>query len=112
MYKANAFIAIINGKLNQWRPSNHNACRLGQWYFSGVGKERFSQLEHFKAIARPHELVHKYSHENLKFIENGDHSIEHRAEIISNFVEMEKASDELFHHMDELIKESETIEMH
>lgn len=108
MYKSNTFISVINGKISQWKASNHHECRLGQWYYNGVGKERFSHLKHFKALASPHETVHNYARKNLKFIEDGDHSIEHRQEIISNFIEMEKASDELFHHMDELIKESET----
>lgn len=108
MYKSNAFITIINGQIQKWKPSNHNSCRLGQWYYNGAGKERFSHLDHYKSMAAPHQMVHQYAHDNLKYVENGDHSIEHREEIISNFKAMEKASDQLFHHMDELIKESET----
>ncbi|MDD2829089.1 MAG: methyl-accepting chemotaxis protein [Sulfuricurvum sp.] len=107
MYKSNAFITVINGGIKKWKPTNHNACRLGQWYYNGAGKERFAHLEHYKAMAIPHEMVHKYALENIKFVENEDHSTEHKNEIIQNFVAMEKASDELFHNMDELIKESE-----
>jgi hypothetical protein len=107
MYKSNTYIGIINGKKGDWNPGDQHACRLGKWYTSGMGRERFSHFSSFKAIAEPHAIVHNCAHENFKFIEDGDHTVSNKKAIIENFTAMEKASHQLFTVMDELIQESE-----
>ncbi|MDD2266993.1 methyl-accepting chemotaxis protein [Sulfuricurvum sp.] len=106
MFKSNAYKTIVNGQ-SEAKFSDHHSCRLGKWYESGPGKERFSHLPSFKGIEKPHETVHTEVHKNLQFIENGDHSVEHKDEVIKNFQSMEDASQILFTLMDSLIKESE-----
>lgn len=106
MFKSNAYKSLINGKLEK-SFADHHACRLGKWYDTGLGRERFSHLTSFKKIEIPHEAVHKKVHENIKYVENGDHTIENKNAIMQNFQEMEEVSSQLFAHMDALIKESE-----
>ena len=106
MFKSNAYKSLVNGKIEA-KFGNHHECRLGKWYESGSGKERFSAFPSFKEIEKPHEAVHKAVHKNIHFIDNEDRSIDHKEEIIANFEEMEKASYALFNLMDNLIKESE-----
>lgn len=106
MFKSNAYKSIVNGKADVTFGTHHD-CRLGKWYDSGIGKERFSHLASFKNISTPHATVHNKVHENIKYIENGDQSIQHQSEIITNFTEMEEASLKLFNLMDNLIIESE-----
>lgn len=106
MFKSNAYKTLVNGK-PELSFSDHHSCRLGKWYESGSGKDRFSHLPSYKGIEKPHETVHNEVHKNLKFIENGDHSIDHKDEVINNFQSMEDASLKLFMLMDSLIKESE-----
>lgn len=36
-------------------------CRLGQWYYNGDGKARFSRLAGYAALERPHKEVHEYA---------------------------------------------------
>lgn len=107
MFKSNAYIAIVDGKNPQWAPSDHHSCRLGKWYDSGIGRERFSHLQSFKSISAPHTTVHQSAHNNVEFVKNGDKTVENKQEILKNFRTMEKASDELFELMDALIRESE-----
>lgn len=106
MFKSNAYKSLVNGR-PEVKFGDHHVCRLGKWYDSGAGKERFSTYPSFKEIEKPHETVHKAVHKNIHFIDNEDRSIEHKNEIIENFEEMEKASHTLFDLMDNLIKESE-----
>jgi methyl-accepting chemotaxis protein len=106
MFKSNAYKTLVNGK-PEVTFSDHHSCRLGKWYESGSGKERFAHLSSYKEIEKPHAIVHTEVHNNLKFVENGDHSVEHKEEIIKNFQSMEDASLTLFTLMDSLIKESE-----
>jgi len=107
MFKSQAYIGIVNGQQGSWSPGDHHACRLGKWYDSGIGKERFSHLSSFKAITAPHEIVHASARANFKFIEGSDRTVENKKAIIETFTSMEKASDHLFTIMDELIHESE-----
>ncbi|MDD2780021.1 methyl-accepting chemotaxis protein [Sulfuricurvum sp.] len=106
MYKSNAYKSMVNGK-TEIKFGTHHECRLGKWYDSGPGKERFAHLSSYKEIQKPHEIVHNEVHKNMVYIENGDHSIEHKEEIIQNFQSMEDASLKLFGLMDSLISESE-----
>ncbi|MDD4854405.1 MAG: CZB domain-containing protein [Sulfuricurvum sp.] len=107
MFKSNTYIGIVNGQKGSWKPGDQHTCRLGKWYDSGMGKERFSHLPSFKAIAAPHAIVHTCARDNFKFIEEGDHTVENKKAIIENFTSIEKASQQLFIFMDELIQESE-----
>ncbi|MBB5320069.1 methyl-accepting chemotaxis protein [Marinobacter oulmenensis] len=36
-------------------------CRLGQWYYQGVGKQQFAGQLDFSAIEEPHRQVHEYA---------------------------------------------------
>lgn len=37
---------------------DHTACRLGQWYYDGEGKERFARLPGYREMEDPHKAVH------------------------------------------------------
>lgn len=106
MFKSNAYKAIANGQIEDQFSDHHN-CRLGKWYETGPGKERFSHLPSFKGIEAPHASVHNKVHKNLHFIEHEDLSIDHKEEILTNFTSMEESSQILFHLMDNLNRESE-----
>lgn len=106
MFKSNAYKSLVNGKMVA-KFGTHHECRLGKWYDSGSGKERFSHLPSYREIESPHATIHQKVHSNLHFIENDDRSIEHKDEIIGNFEAMENASLKLFNLMDNLIIESE-----
>lgn len=40
--------------------ASHTACRLGKWYFEGEGKECYSKLDGFTAVATPHQNFHQH----------------------------------------------------
>jgi methyl-accepting chemotaxis protein len=106
MFKSNAYKAIANGQIEDKFADHHN-CRLGKWYESGPGKERFSHLPSFKEVETPHATVHSMVHKNILFVEHEDRSVDHKEEILGNFQSMEDASQTLFKLLDNLNKESE-----
>ena len=106
MFKSNAYKTIVHGK-QEITFSDHHACRLGKWYDTGSGKERFSHLASFKGIEAPHAMVHNMVHNNLVYVTKEDQTIYHQETIVENFKAMENASLVLFRLMDNLIKESE-----
>ncbi len=38
--------------------ASHTSCRLGKWYFEGEGKDCFSKLDGYQAVAAPHQSFH------------------------------------------------------
>ncbi|MDD3597141.1 methyl-accepting chemotaxis protein, partial [Sulfuricurvum sp.] len=83
MFKSNAYKSLVNGR-SETVFSDHHNCRLGKWYESGAGKERFAHLPSYKDIAQPHEIVHNEVHKNLHYIQEKDLSVQHKEDIIRN----------------------------
>lgn len=106
MFKTNAYKSITHGK-EMATFSDHHNCRLGKWYESGIGKERFSNFPSYSKVIAPHSAVHNAVLKNLEFIKTEDQTIMHQAAIVENFKLMEESSRNLFDLMNSLIIESE-----
>lgn len=66
IYKQNAYIALEDPEdCSQYHAiavDNHN-CRLGKWYDSGIGYEKFRHTASYGKLANPHTNVHQYAQE-------------------------------------------------
>ncbi len=51
--------------------ASHTACRLGKWYYEGEGKDCFSKLDGYAAIANPHQAFHQYGKEAVSHFRSG-----------------------------------------
>ena len=106
LYKSRAYNSLMSLKPILKAVDAHH-CNLGVWY-DGEGKTRFSNTSSYAKIATPHTIVHKNANNNLEFL-SGDalHSVLTNADtVIHNFDEMEKASEELFILMDNILAET------
>lgn len=52
--------------------SNHKNCRLGKWYFTGDGAEKYANYSAFKQLDAPHAQVHNYGLSALKAMQSGN----------------------------------------
>jgi methyl-accepting chemotaxis protein len=52
--------------------ADHNACRLGQWYYQGEGAQLYSAYSSFRTMERPHAAVHNHGLAGLKFMAEGN----------------------------------------
>jgi len=52
--------------------ASHAACRLGKWYFEGEGKDCFSKLDGYTAVANPHQAFHQNGREAVSAFRNRD----------------------------------------
>ena len=52
--------------------ASHTACRLGKWYFEGEGKECFSKLDGYAAVASPHQAFHQHGREAVETFRSGE----------------------------------------
>ena len=101
IYKANAYDSIIAADKSKSFGS-HTACRLGKWYESS-GKERFGNTEAYKSTLTPHKTVHESVHKCIAYFENEDTRIENEEQIIENLQIMEKNSNQLFTHLNNML---------
>ena len=105
LYKARTYnsVMVCDQKLT---PMDAHQCRLGKWY-DGEGKERFGKMGSYEQIKVPHAVVHQNANKNLTFIAQGEENLlNNSSEIISNFKEMENASEKLFVLMDNVLIDS------
>ena len=100
LFKVSALESIIKREQTQTF-GDHMGCRVGKWYVSS-GKERFGHTQAFKDLLVPHTIVHTNVINSMKYIQDKDEVLSHQDEIFNNFTEMEKASDVLFHLLDEM----------
>lgn len=102
LFKTNAYKAMLHQDKDT-HFVDHHSCRLGKWYDSGIGKERFGHTQSYKMLESPHSLVHKNIIESVECIKSGVCS--EAEKIIRNFKTAENASEELFRLLDKLPKE-------
>ena len=110
MYKSFAYSSIVT-ETEEQELGDHKKCSFGKWYFT-EGKEMFGDTKSFAKIDTPHEEVHRYAMENMKFVQEGTAmSPEYREKILANFTKMEKSSEYLFEYLDEMIEEKKNLRM-
>ncbi len=101
LFKAEALQHVQTESTKEF--DSHNSCRFGTWY-DGDGQSEFGHSQSFKNIITPHAIVHNSVLDTFSILKDSQ-AIENEELIKHNFVEMEKASDELFHLMDLMIEE-------
>jgi methyl-accepting chemotaxis protein len=108
LYKSRAYNSIMSLQKILSEQSTHE-CSLGIWY-DDEGKRRFAQTASYKNIATPHAIVHDNANTNLHYLQNNAEveTLKHSETIIKNFDAMEKASNELFHLMDQMLIEAKS----
>ena len=52
--------------------ASHTSCRLGKWYFEGEGKNCFSRLDGYAAVATPHQAFHQHGREAVSEFRSGN----------------------------------------
>ncbi|MDO8925615.1 MAG: methyl-accepting chemotaxis protein [Sideroxyarcus sp.] len=52
--------------------SSHTDCRLGKWYFQGDGKNCYSKLDGYAAVANPHLAFHQHGKEAVAAFQSGE----------------------------------------
>lgn len=108
LYKARAYNSLLAMR-KILSPVDSHECNLGKWY-DNEGSKRFSKTDAYAKVATPHALVHQYANANLIYLdkENNLETIINDSELIlSNFENMENASNELFPLLDNMLNEAQ-----
>ena len=102
IWKVNTYLSVAN-KQEEFKFVDHNNCRLGKWYTSGLGRENFSHTSSYSQLELPHSKVHNSTHDVFDAIKNIEH-IDYD-KIISSFKTMEESSHQVFELLDSILNE-------
>ena len=110
IYKQNAYLTLEKGHDSQQAEAiavDHHNCRLGRWYDSGDGVERFGEMPSYKKLVAPHEKVHSSAHKVLRHLSSPAWSQDKKllSEINNSFQAMEAGSVEVMSIIDRLVEE-------
>jgi len=73
VFKFKIYMGLFGlAEVNPAGVASHTACRLGQWYYAGEGKECFSRLAGYREIEAPHIEVHRNGIAALEAKNRGD----------------------------------------
>ncbi|MFA6629483.1 MAG: methyl-accepting chemotaxis protein [Sulfuricurvum sp.] len=108
IFKHNAYSTIINENAEKAaRFTDHHGCRMGDWYYRGEGKIRFSATKAYKDLEAPHISLHKVVLETLPCTKTKECLALHNKErIINNITFMEENSAVLFNLLDQMVDEA------
>ncbi|MGY6277456.1 methyl-accepting chemotaxis protein [Methylomonas sp. MgM2] len=109
IYKQNAYIAIENNEDCDERKAimvdNHH-CRLGKWYYNGVGYEKFRTTSAYSQLDFPHQEVHRTTQTAYESSRSNWADDPHKLdEIIKQMQLSEEASALVMKYIDEMVEE-------
>ena len=111
IYKDRAYTAIMHqGSNGQTAFSDHQHCRLGDWYYRGAEKELFAHTQAYKMLETPHRIVHEKVLETIKCIGSSNcFDLKNKDIIVENMTDMEANSTKLFELLEKMIGEANTL---
>lgn len=109
VFKQNGYIAIENSQdcpQHQAITVDSHNCRLGKWYFEGLGHEKFRTTHAYSKLDHPHGEVHKATQTAYGISrEDWPSQPEKLDEIIHQMQLAEQASAEVMRYIDEMVEE-------
>ncbi|MCP4493760.1 MAG: hypothetical protein GY820_41635 [Gammaproteobacteria bacterium] len=60
VWKAELYEAVLSiSQKSSNEVADHTQCRLGEWYYTGDGKQLYANNHSFKSLEEPHKMVHQ-----------------------------------------------------
>jgi methyl-accepting chemotaxis protein len=109
IFMQNAYMAVGKGKDCEEATAagtDHNHCRLGKWYYEGMGKTLFGKTQAFAQLEQPHAAVHNSVHRAIALSrENWAADTAIRHELVETMEKAENASRQVIGLVDAMVKE-------
>jgi methyl-accepting chemotaxis protein len=103
VYKNNLY-SLLYGETDDFKQVDHKHCRLGNWYYEGIGKSEFNKTKSYPKLEAPHAKVHTQANKLADECSGGEAvcSKEHIEEMIKD---IEENSKEVFTLLDAMVEE-------
>ncbi|MFP4331877.1 MAG: methyl-accepting chemotaxis protein [Campylobacterales bacterium] len=103
IYKNNLY-AMIFGDNSDFKSVTHKQCRLGQWYYDGVGKKEFHHTKGYKELEDVHAAVHTEANKLAKEC-TGEKAFCTKEQVMSKVKIIENSSKGVFEALDNMVQE-------
>ncbi|OIO16176.1 MAG: chemotaxis protein [Helicobacteraceae bacterium CG1_02_36_14] len=103
IFKSNGYKTVFSGNVTGAFATDHE-CRLGKWYYEGIGKEKFAACASYSKMALPHQEVHDYIKKAVDCVEKGTCVTESK-NVMTYFQAAEKSSIKVVESLDAMLKE-------
>jgi len=103
LFKARGYKTVFSNQADGHFKTD-NECRLGQWYFTGKGKEKFGKCPSYSKMATPHKEVHAFIHQAVDCVKNGTCTQEAQ-NVMTYFKSAEDASLKVIEYLDAMLSE-------
>ncbi len=109
IFMQNAYMAVGKGKdcdEASAASTEHHNCRLGKWYYEGLGKAQFGKTQAFAQLEQPHAAVHTNVHRAVELSRQnwaGDAAVRH--ELVQTMEKAEDASQQVINLVDAMVNE-------
>lgn len=115
IFKQNGYLALDTRKNRDQEitaiSKTHTECRLGKWYYDGLGEEQFRHTSSYKALELPHAAVHHAVQQAVSLRdENWQKHAEIRAKIVDAMRNAEEESYKILQYIDDMIEERHSID--
>jgi len=107
LFKANGYKTVFTGEATGHFASD-NECRLGKWYFTGTGKEKFGKCASYSKMATPHKDVHDNIKRAVNCVQKGTCTQESQ-NVMTYFESAEKASMQVIEHLNAMLEEEKVF---
>jgi len=107
LYKANGYKTVFTQEVHSDFASDTD-CRLGKWYFSGMGQDKFSKCKSFSKMQVPHKAVHDNIQKAVECVKEGT-CTQDSQNVMTFFNAAEEASKEVVAILSELLIEEKEI---
>lgn len=103
IYKNNLY-AMLFGDSTDFKPVTHMQCRLGKWYYDGIGKDEFSHTEGYRELDGFHAVVHDKANELAEEC-TSENAFCTKEQIMDKVVLIEDASKGVYVSLDKMVDE-------
>lgn len=103
LFKANGYKTVFTGEATG-HFSSDNECRLGKWYFEGIGKEKFGKCASYSRMAAPHKEVHDNIKKAIDCVQRGTCTQESQ-NVMTYFHSAEEASKKVIENLNAMLEE-------
>jgi len=102
IFKSKVYAGVLDHKLKEFPESDHFSCRLGKWYYHGVGRDEFKSTESYKHLELPHSIVHTEAQTIKQSVESKDFTFD---QMFIHFSNMEESSKDVAKILDAMVSE-------
>ena len=107
LFKASGYKTVFENKIEGDFASD-TECRLGKWYFDGMGKDKFGSCPSYTKMSAPHKEVHDNIKKAVHCVQSGTCSQESK-NVMTYFDSAEKASMQVVETLNTMLDEEKVM---